>query len=114
MLYFLFFTENGRVLASAGGKKMTHKHDLGFFLEDLWAQGFRLSDDNIHFIYLGKKMTKAPDWKVILALKATIQVQKQFVGSFYLSLLELLADSSIKNEKDAANCLEQTGLEIVG
>lgn len=92
---------------------MRHKQDLGYFIEDLWAQGFRLSDDNIHFIYLGKKTTKAPDWKVIMALKATIQIQKHFVGSFYLSLLELLADPEIRNEKDAAKSLQQTGLEVI-
>lgn len=92
---------------------MTYKQDLGYFIEDLWSQGFRLSDDNIRFIYLGKKTTKAPDWKVIVALKATIQIQKGFVGSFYLSLLELLADPMIKNHSDAAEKLQQTGLEVV-
>lgn len=92
---------------------MTHRNDLGYFIEDLWAQGFRLSDENIHFIYLGKKTTKAPDWKVIIALKATIQIQKHFVGSFYLSLLELLADPRIKSRDEAAMALQQTGLEVV-
>lgn len=92
---------------------MAHNQNVGYFIEDLWAHGFRLSDEDIRFIYLGKKMTNVPDWKVIFALRVTIQVQMRFEGSFYFSVLELLEDARIRNERDAIRAIKQRGLEVV-
>ncbi|SDJ68274.1 DUF6123 family protein [Sediminibacillus albus] len=87
-------------------------NQLGYFIEDLWAQGFRLSDKDVRFVYLGKNSTAAPEWKVIKALKVTLQFQLHFDGSFFLSVLELLAKDSVKNRKMANAVLKEKGFAI--
>jgi len=83
---------------------------LGYFIEDLWTKGFRLTDKDIHFIYLGKHSTNSEDWLVILAVKATIQFQFKFEGSFYLSVLEFLSENHPATRKKAWQLLEQKGM----
>ncbi len=88
------------------------RNKLGYFIEDLWTQGFKLTDENIRFIYLGKNSTNAEDWKVIKALKVTLQLKVEFDGSFYLSVLELLAHSTVRDAGEANHLLREKGLYI--
>ncbi|WP_053219458.1 DUF6123 family protein [Virgibacillus senegalensis] len=93
-------------------KELEKSHPLGYFIEDLWTQGFKLSDKDIHFIYLGKNTTNAPDWMTIKALKVTLQFQLHFDGSFFLSVLELLAGEQVKNNAQADRLLRQKGFSV--
>ncbi|MBM7569876.1 DUF6123 family protein [Aquibacillus albus] len=88
---------------------MNNKNRLANYLEDLWTKGFKLNDDQVRFIYFGKKLTNAPDWKVILSLKTTLQFQQTFDGSFYISLLELLNQEAIYSTKEAYALLKEKG-----
>ncbi|MFG6148738.1 DUF6123 family protein [Halobacillus sp. B23F22_1] len=89
---------------------MKSTHSLAYYLEDLWSKGFKLSDENVHFIYFGKNSTNTEDWKVILALQMTLKFQKKFDPSFYISLLEHISDRSIMTKKSAYQSLEERGL----
>ncbi|MDL4839734.1 DUF6123 family protein [Aquibacillus rhizosphaerae] len=82
---------------------------LANYIEDLWTKGFKLKDEEVQFIYFGKKFTGAPDWKVIYALKLTLQFQHTFNRSFYVSLLELLVKESIKTKREANDLLTEKG-----
>ncbi|MDC3413002.1 DUF6123 family protein [Terrihalobacillus insolitus] len=86
------------------------KHQLGYFIEDLWTKGFRLTDEDIRFIYFGKNSTNTPDWKVVLAMKTTLRFQQELDGSFFISILELLGDEAIDTTKDALLLLKEKGL----
>lgn len=83
---------------------------LGYFIEDLWTKGFRLTDKDIHFIYLGKHYTNSEDWLVIIALKVTLQFQFRFVGSFFLGVLEYLSENQPISRKEAWQLLEDKGI----
>ncbi|SDL68108.1 DUF6123 family protein [Sediminibacillus halophilus] len=93
-------------------KELEKRHPLGYFIEDLWTQGFKLSDEDIHFIYLGKNTTNAPDWMTIKALKVTLQFQLHFDGSFFISVLELLAGERVKTTNQADRLLRDKGLSV--
>ncbi|MRH42457.1 hypothetical protein GH741_07140 [Aquibacillus halophilus] len=83
---------------------------LGFYIEDLWSKGFKLTDEEVHFIYFGKNSTNAPEWKVKMAIKETLRVQYSFDRSFFLSLLESLNKETIKTRKEASTMLRHRGL----
>ncbi|GGF09755.1 hypothetical protein GCM10010954_05290 [Halobacillus andaensis] len=89
---------------------MKPTYSLAYYLEDLWSKGFKLSDEDVHFVYFGKNSTNTEDWKVILALQMTLKFQKKFDPSFYISLLEHIADRSIISKKSAYQSLEERGL----
>ncbi|MFD1018430.1 DUF6123 family protein [Thalassobacillus hwangdonensis] len=89
---------------------MKQNHTLAYFLEDMWTKGFKLSDEDVRFVYFGRNSTNAPDWKVIIALKATLQFQHTFDGSFYMSILEHLSKEGIQSRKMAWQALEKKGL----
>ncbi|MCP3030742.1 DUF6123 family protein [Halobacillus sp. A1] len=89
---------------------MKKTHSLAYYLEDLWSRGFKLSDEDVHFIYFGKNSTNVEEWKTILALKMTLKLQKKFDPSFYISVLEHISSSSITTRKQAYESLERRGL----
>ncbi|CQR46649.1 hypothetical protein BN1058_00919 [Paraliobacillus sp. PM-2] len=89
---------------------MPKASSLADFIEVLWEKGFKLSDEEVHFIYFGKRYTEASDQLNIIALKYTIQIQLHFDRSFYISLLELLMEHKIKNEKQARTLFQQKGI----
>ncbi|MBM7552519.1 DUF6123 family protein [Thalassobacillus pellis] len=89
---------------------MKQTYTLAYYLEDLWSKGFKLSDEDVVFIYFGMNSTNAPVWKVILALKATLQFQHKFDGSFYMSVLELITREKIDTRRKAWCALETKGL----
>ncbi|WP_181348357.1 DUF6123 family protein [Thalassobacillus sp. CUG 92003] len=89
---------------------MIHKKSLGYYLEDLWSKGFKLSDEDVHFIYFGKYSINTPDWKVMIALKATLQFQQTFDPGFFIGILEHISHPEILTAKEAWLLLEEKGL----
>ncbi|MDC3415331.1 DUF6123 family protein [Aquibacillus salsiterrae] len=83
---------------------------LANYIEDLWAKGFKLADEEVQFIYFGRKYTNAADWKVILSIRVTLQFQQTFDGSFYLSLLELFTQEPNYTYSDVNQILKEKGL----
>ncbi|WP_226034737.1 DUF6123 family protein [Aquibacillus saliphilus] len=88
---------------------MKKSNRLAYYIEDLWTKGFKLTDEEVRFIYFGKNSTDAPEWKIMLALRITLRVQKSFDASFFLSLLELLNSDTIKTKKEANTALKDKG-----
>ncbi|RWZ60314.1 hypothetical protein EQV77_03200 [Halobacillus fulvus] len=89
---------------------MRKNYGLGYFLEDLWAKGFKLSDEHIRFIYFGKNSTNASEWKTIIAVKTTLKFQQQFDPSFFISVLEHITKKEIRSKRQAYASLEAKGL----
>ncbi|MGN8647025.1 DUF6123 family protein [Gracilibacillus sp. HCP3S3_G5_1] len=83
---------------------------LAYFLENLWSKGFKLSDEEVNFIYFGHKYTNTSVEHVKLALSFTLQLQMSFDRSFYISLLELFNRHKVQNKKEAILLLKQNGL----
>lgn len=74
---------------------MNKDQTLADYIEYLWTKGFKLSDEQVYFIYFGKQSTNASDPLVQIAIETTLRVQRSFDGSFYISLLELLQENNI-------------------
>ncbi|MDX8046167.1 DUF6123 family protein [Gracilibacillus sp. S3-1-1] len=89
---------------------MRDNENLAYFLEHLWSKGFKLSDEEVHFVYFGHKYTNTSVKHVKLALSFTLQLQMTFDRSFYISLLELFNRHNIEDKKEAILLLEQNGL----
>ncbi|MBA2173927.1 hypothetical protein H0266_03340 [Halobacillus locisalis] len=89
---------------------MNNDHALAYYLEDLWSKGFKLSDEDIHFIYFGKNSTNASEWKTMIAVRSTLKYQHAFDPSFFIAILEQIARDSIKTKKQAYEVLEKRGL----
>ncbi|WP_112181127.1 MULTISPECIES: DUF6123 family protein [Paraliobacillus] len=89
---------------------MKNNVTLGDYIELLWEKGFKLTDEEVQFIYFGKQYTNANDWLIIMALKTTLQIQHQFDGSFYISLLELLQEKKVTTEKQAIKEFQNKGI----
>lgn len=71
------------------------------YLLILRSKGFHFGDDAIGFIYFGKQYTEASDELIKIAIELTLKVQKEFDGSFYISLLENFKTNRIEERKDA-------------
>ncbi|MBH0229523.1 DUF6123 family protein [Halobacillus yeomjeoni] len=89
---------------------MNNDHTLAYFLEDLWAKGFKLSDEDVRFIYFGNNSTNAPAWKTIIAVRVTLKFQHTFDPSFFMSVLEHISNPEIESKRGAYHALEQRGL----
>lgn len=85
------------------------QQQLAYFLEDIWSKGFRLTDEDVRFIYFGKSYADLPEQLVIIAVKATLQFQHRFDGSFYISLLDFFREHHIQTKREAWELLEQKG-----
>ncbi|ARI77303.1 DUF6123 family protein [Halobacillus mangrovi] len=88
---------------------MKNNHALAYFLEDLWSKGFKLSDEDVRFIYFGKNSTNAAQWKAIIAVKVTLKFQHKFDPSFFISVLEHIAKPEVKTKGEAYRSLEKRG-----
>ncbi|UOQ42758.1 DUF6123 family protein [Halobacillus salinarum] len=86
------------------------QNSLAYFLEDLWTKGFKLSDEDVRFIYFGKYSVNAAEWKVIIAIKITLKYQHTFDPSFFISVLEHIAKPYITTKKHVFKALEYRGL----
>nr|WP_163537618.1 DUF6123 family protein [Gracilibacillus sp. YIM 98692] len=89
---------------------MTDNEELAYFLENLWTKGFKLTDEEVHFIFFGKKYTNTSVKHVKLAVLLTLQLQLSFDRSFYISLLELFEKHQIKSWKEATRILAKHNL----
>ncbi|WP_100331360.1 DUF6123 family protein [Bacillus xiapuensis] len=89
---------------------MRKDQTLDAYLLCLEAKGFKFSDDMIAFIYFGKKYTDASDCLVKAAVEITLKAQKQFDGSFFLSLLERLKEQKTDSRIEAMQFAESQGL----
>jgi hypothetical protein len=82
-------------------------NQLEEFLSNLKAKGFQLQEDAIGFIYFGKHFTNAPDDIIIAAIELTLQAQKEFDGSFYISILETLTTQKVQTREDAFRIINE-------
>jgi hypothetical protein len=81
------------------------------YIDFLSSKGFRLRQDAVKFILFGQQYTGASDWLVNIAIETTLKIQKEFDGSYYLSLLEQLVDEKVANRKEAFQFLKKKGIE---
>ncbi|MFZ0370423.1 MAG: DUF6123 family protein [Halobacillus sp.] len=86
---------------------MKKNHALAYFLEDLWTRGFKLSDEDVRFIYFGKNSANASEWKTIIAVKITLKFQQAFDPSFFISVLEHIAKPHINSKRQAYRSIEE-------
>ena len=80
------------------------------YIHFLQGKGFSFQDDAIGFIYFGKHYTNASDELINTTIEFTLKAQKQFDGSFYISLLERLTANKIQNRQDAIQFIKQNEL----
>ena len=73
-------------------------------------KGFQLREDAIGFIHFGKESTNASDEIAITAVELTLKTLKEFDGSFYISLLETLVKSKVKNRGAAIRFVKEQHL----
>ncbi|GEN53968.1 DUF6123 family protein [Halobacillus faecis] len=83
------------------------RETLAYFLEDLWSKGFKLSDEDVQFIYFGNNSSHAPEWKTIVAVNMTLKLQQSFDPSFFISILELISNASITSKRMAYESIEE-------
>ncbi|MBM7542553.1 DUF6123 family protein [Amphibacillus cookii] len=84
---------------------------LADYIESLWDKGFKLTDEQVRFIYFGKKYTDANEEITKAALEATLRLQFYFDRSFYISLLELLKEHHITSWIDARQLFKEKGIQ---
>jgi hypothetical protein len=80
------------------------------YISSLIAKGFLLKDEDIGFIYFGKKYTGIDDTLVNLAIEFTLKIQRRFDGSFYIALLEGFQEEHCENYQDTINYLHGKGI----
>jgi hypothetical protein len=71
------------------------------YVEYLTGKGFTFGEDANGFIQFGKHYTDTQDEIVIIAIELTLKIQKEFDGSFFISLLEMFKKEAISNRKQA-------------
>lgn len=76
------------------------------YVEYLIGKGFKLGEDAIGFIKFGQHYTDTHDKIVIIAIEYTLKIQKEFDGSFYISLLEMFRQEEITDRNQAINHIE--------
>jgi Family of unknown function (DUF6123) len=80
------------------------------YVDFLESKGFNLREDAIGFIHFGKQYTSASDEMTNTAIELTLKAQKEFDGSFYISLLETLVKSKIKTRGAAIRFVKEQEL----
>lgn len=80
------------------------------YVSFLETKGFTFGEDAIGFIFFGKRYTEASDVLVNIAIEITLKAQKNFDGSFYVSLLENLKQKNITNKSQAEAYARELGL----
>ncbi|WP_449536669.1 DUF6123 family protein [Ferdinandcohnia sp. Marseille-Q9671] len=77
------------------------------YLQFLAQKGFNLGEDAVGFISFGQHYTAATDEIVKVAIEITLKAQKEFDGSFFISLLEMLKENKIETRKQAYCFVEE-------
>lgn len=80
------------------------------YLHHLKSKGFHLREDAIGFIYFGQQYTNSADEITNAAIELTLKAQKDFDGSFYISLLETFAANKIITRKAAFHYVRENEL----
>lgn len=80
------------------------------YLLHLKSKGFHLREDAVGFIYFGQHYTNSTDEITNAAIEITLKAQKDFDGSFYISLLETFASNNINTRKAAIRFVRETQL----
>ncbi|WP_234987208.1 DUF6123 family protein [Bacillus sinesaloumensis] len=80
------------------------------YLQFLAQKGFNLGDDAVGFISFGQHYTESTDEIVNVAIEITLKAQKEFDGSFFISLLEMLKENQIQSRKQAYQFVEQRNI----
>lgn len=89
---------------------MERYQSLADYLEYLWDKGFKITDEQVRFIYFAKQYTNSNDWLSCVALEKTLKLQFYFNGSFYIRLLEILNEYKAKSRNDVHHILKQKGI----
>ena len=71
------------------------------YMENLTAKGFIFKEDARGFINFGKHYTGCSDLQVNLAIEITLMAQKEFDGSFFISILESMQKERVQTKKAA-------------
>ncbi|MFC4322739.1 DUF6123 family protein [Litchfieldia salsa] len=71
------------------------------YIEHLTSKGFTLGEDALGFISFGQHYTSASDELVNVAVEITLKAQKEFDGSFFVSLLEIFSEKKVITRKAA-------------
>jgi len=80
------------------------------YLQFLAQKGFILGEDAAGFISFGQQYTRASDEIVIVAIEITLKAQKEFDGSFFISLLEMFKENQIQGRKQAYRFIEERNI----
>ncbi|WP_338451857.1 DUF6123 family protein [Niallia oryzisoli] len=83
------------------------------YVDFLKSKGFHLREDAIGFIHFGKQYTKATDELTNTAIELTLKAQKEFDGSYYISLLEMLVKNKISTRGAAIRFLKERELMAI-
>ncbi|WP_090636985.1 DUF6123 family protein [Neobacillus massiliamazoniensis] len=80
------------------------------YLHYLKGKGFQFEEDAIGFIYFGKHYTNASNELINTAIELTLKAQKNFDGSFYMSLLETFMSNEIITRQQALKFIKENEL----
>ena len=77
------------------------------YINFLESKGFALREDALGFIQFGQRYTNASDELTNTAIELTLKAQKEFDGSFYISLLEMFVKGEIKSRGAAIRFIKE-------
>lgn len=80
------------------------------YLTFLAQKGFHFGEDAIGFIGFGQHYTAATDEIINVAIEITLKAQKEFDGSFFISLLEMFKENQIQSRKQAFRYVEERNI----
>ncbi|WP_035098234.1 DUF6123 family protein [Anoxybacteroides tepidamans] len=85
------------------------KQTVAQYFDFLASKGFRLGEDAFRFVQFGQQYAQASDELTIIALEWTLKIQKEFDGSFFLSLLEELRKEQLSTHKQVQAFMREKG-----
>ncbi|MFC0271678.1 DUF6123 family protein [Metabacillus herbersteinensis] len=80
------------------------------YIQYLNEKGFSFGEDALGFIHFGQNYTDAKDALVIASIELTLKIQKEFDGSFFISILEMLKKEGIETSQGAYQHLKKINL----
>ncbi|WP_235848427.1 DUF6123 family protein [Litchfieldia alkalitelluris] len=80
------------------------------YLDYLTSKGFQLGEDALGFIAFGQHYTGSSDELVNTALEITLKAQKEFDGSFFVSLLEMFKENQVTKRKEGLQIAFEKGI----
>ncbi|WLD91521.1 DUF6123 family protein [Alkalihalobacillus sp. AL-G] len=78
-----------------------HVQSTGEYIQFLSSKGIHMTEEDIGFIYFGKKYTDSAEEVVNTAIETTLKVQVSFDGSYYVALLEAFKEAGVKDNHGA-------------